>query len=69
MKQLKSECDNELKISLEKLTSEYEDKLRFEKLTHGREMEKLRADHDDVVERLKEEMTQLQEQLSQIEFV
>ena len=44
MKQLKDDCDEELKNSLEKLSNEYNDNLRCERLNHEREIEKLKAE-------------------------
>eukprot|EP00604_Paraphysomonas_vestita_P002960 CAMPEP_0174820936 /NCGR_PEP_ID=MMETSP1107-20130205/5093_1 /TAXON_ID=36770 /ORGANISM="Paraphysomonas vestita, Strain GFlagA" /LENGTH=547 /DNA_ID=CAMNT_0016037257 /DNA_START=607 /DNA_END=2250 /DNA_ORIENTATION=+ len=69
MKQLKIDCDEELKKSLEKLTNEHEDNLRCERLNHEREIERLKADHQDVVDELKNQITTIKDQLSQIESV
>jgi hypothetical protein len=52
---------------LEKLRMEFEENLRFEKLTHEREINKLSAEHQDEIQRLNEEKNAIQEELSKIE--
>lgn len=64
---LKLEHDKVLKESLEKIRLEHEEITRLERLSHEKEIEKIKVGHLDEVNRLNVTIKDLQQQLSNIE--
>ncbi len=64
---LKASCDAILESSLQRAQSEFDEEIKNLRSTYTREIEKLEADHQDVVECLNEEINQLKGKLQAIE--